>query len=72
MNAVIDITKNSKYTRTEDYSQVDDANTLPAAFPVADAGCFHGIAGEFAKAVCVKSEADPIAVLIHELVWIGA
>lgn len=71
MSAVINL-HDPKYSKTEDYSQVDDTNTLPAAVPVADAGCFYGIAGEFAKAACAKSEADPIAVLIHELVWIGA
>ncbi len=70
MSAVINL-HDKKYTRTEDYS-VDDTDVLPAAFPVADLGCFHGVAGEFAKAACLKSEADPIGVLIHTLVWVGA
>jgi len=71
MSAVINL-HDPKYSKTEDYSQADDTSTLPAAFPVADAGCFYGVAGEFAKAACVKSEADPIGVLIHALVWVGA
>ncbi len=72
MTAVIDITKNPKYTRTEDYSQVDDTETLPASYPVAHDGCFYGVAGRFAKDACKDSEADPMGVMVHLLTWMGA
>lgn len=45
---------------------------VPSEFPVPNAGCFYGIAGEFAKEACQQSEADPIGVLMHFLTWVGA
>lgn len=44
----------------------------PAEFPIPHEGCYYGIAGQFAKEACLRSEADPIGVLIHLLTWAGA
>jgi hypothetical protein len=53
-------------------ADTDEVEVLPASFPVAHAGCLHGVAGRFAQAACEKSEADPVGVLAHFLVWAGA
>lgn len=44
----------------------------PAEFPIPHEGCYYGIAGRFARDACLRSEADPIGVLIHLLTWAGA
>lgn len=44
----------------------------PAEFPIPHEGCYYGVAGEFARAACLKSEADPMGVLVHLLTWAGA
>jgi hypothetical protein len=49
-----------------------EVEEAPSEFPVPDAGCYYGIAGQFALEACLKSEADPIGVLIHLLTWAGA
>ncbi len=56
----------------EDYPEDDEPEVLPASFPVADDGCFYGVAGRFAQAACVHTEANPIGVLVHLLTWAGA
>jgi hypothetical protein len=48
------------------------ATTLPQpAWPVLDPAAYHGIIGQFVKAVGPYSEADPVAILLHTLQGFG-
>jgi hypothetical protein len=41
------------------------------AWPIMDDAAYHGLAGETARTIDPHSEADPVALLVQELVFFG-
>ena len=66
------IVKKEIHSLVDQPNPTDNPPEAELSVPALHATAFHGLAGEFVKALDPHTEADPVAVLIHALVVFGA
>lgn len=49
----------------------DDAPKRSDRVPAVHSAAYHGVAGDYVKAIAANTESDPLAVLVQVLAWVG-
>ena len=68
----LSIVKKEIHSLVDQPDPTDKPQEAELSVPTLHEAAFHGLAGEFVKALDPHTEADPVAVLIHALVVFGA
>ena len=52
-------------------ADADNAPKRSDLVPAVHSAAYHGVAGEYVKAIAADTESDPLAVLVQVLAWVG-